>query len=354
ADEQLRQIVAGDVFHDFAAAAHERAVRGHDGDPDEEIARRSVEMTAGPRGVCGEHATECRAFRVPRIERQPLPTRPQRVPHPPAGAPARTPRWIPACAATARSPGSCSTTAPSRLRTRASPARAGGTPTPIALPPPHGTTGTEASADWATTAATSSTVPGNTAASGVRPSITYGDSSTPVRTWAGPTMARSLSSSDTTRPALEPLRQALRLDGVRAIRHGPRLDTRLPRGEHFAGVAQTPRVERILEALHQREVRRREDEGHEIGLLEADTVLAGNRASDLGAYLHDFGARRDHARLFARFTRIVEDVRMQVAVTRVEHIAHAQTVRGDDLVHPSDHIWQPGARDHAIHHHIGR
>ena len=79
---------------------------------------------------------------------------------------------MPACAVAVRSPGSCSTSAPSRVSTSTSPARAGGTPTPMALPPPHGTTGTPASAACATTAATSSTLPGSTAASGVRPSIT--------------------------------------------------------------------------------------------------------------------------------------------------------------------------------------
>jgi hypothetical protein len=52
------------------------------------------------------------------------------------------------------------------------PARAGGAPTLGAVPPPHGVTGIEASPARARTALTSSTVPGNTAAVGVRPSIT--------------------------------------------------------------------------------------------------------------------------------------------------------------------------------------
>ena len=49
---------------------------------------------------------------------------------------------------------------------------AGGAPTPMALPPPQGTIGTPVSMACATMAATSSTLPGSTAASGVRPSIT--------------------------------------------------------------------------------------------------------------------------------------------------------------------------------------
>ena len=40
--------------------------------------------------------------------------------------------------------------------------------------------------------------------------------------------------------------------------------------------------------------------------------------------LHDLGAGRQHARLLARLARVVEDVRMEVAVARVEDVADAQ------------------------------
>src|SRR6266850_2317631 len=247
----------------------------------------------------------------------------------------------------------CSSDLLSRVSRRTSPARAAGTPTPMAVPPPHGTTGTPAAAACTITAATSSTLPGSTAASGVRPSSTNGESSTPASTWAGPTMARSLSSSGTMRPALEALRQALTLDGVGAVRHGPRLDARLAGGEHLAGIAEATGIERGLEALHQREVGRREDERHEVGLLEADAVLARDRAADLRAHLHDLGAGGDDTRLLTGLARVVEDVRVQVAVARVEHVADAQAVRGHDLVHAREHVRQLGARDDAVHHHVG-
>ena len=76
-----------------------------------------------------------------------------------------------------------------------SPAPAVGMPTLAAVPPPHGVTDRPTSQASAITAATSSIDPGNTAASGVRPSTTYGESSMPMRTFAGPTAARSFSSS---------------------------------------------------------------------------------------------------------------------------------------------------------------
>ncbi len=71
--------------------------------------------------------------------------------------------------------------------------RLGGEPIAIRVPPPHGVTGRPASPAATSTAATSSFVPGNTTASGVRPSTTYGEQSTPVSTWGAPTMRRSLS-----------------------------------------------------------------------------------------------------------------------------------------------------------------
>src|SRR5256712_12479808 len=146
-------------------------------------------------------------------------------------------------------------------------------------------------------------------------------------------MARSLASSGRLRRALEALREAVSLDGVRAVRHGPRLDAGLARGEHLAGIAEATGVERVLEALHEREVGGREDERHEVGLLQADAVLARDRAADLRAYLHDLCAGGNPASLLAGLARVVEDVRGQVAVAPVEDVADAQAVRGPGLVH---------------------
>src|SRR5688572_31118872 len=63
-------------------------------------------------------------------------------------------------------------------------------------------------------------------------------------------------------------------------------------------------IEGGLEPLHEREIGGREDERHEVGLLEPDAVLAGDRAADLGADLHDLGARLHHPRLDRKSTRL--------------------------------------------------
>src|SRR5262249_61020481 len=139
----------------------------------------------------------------------------------------------------------------------------------------------------------SSTEPGNAGAAGVRPSITCGDSSIPVRTCGVPTSARSRPRSagclGATSPRLEALGQALFVDGVRPVGHGPDLDAGLLGGEDLPGIAESPRIEGGLEASHQVEVSHREDERHEVGLLQADAVLAGDRAADLGTDAHDLG-----------------------------------------------------------------
>src|SRR5262245_38537437 len=183
---------------------------------------------------------------------------------------------MPASADAVRSPGSCSRSRLSRRSPSTNPPGAAGMPTLAAVPPPHGVTGRAASAASPITAATSSTDPGKTAASGVRPSTTYGESSTPVRTFGAPTAARSLSSSASgnaaSPPALEALGEALFFDRVRPVGDGPRLAAGLLGRKDLPGVAESRRVERVLEMLHERKIRSRKDKWHEVGLLEADAV----------------------------------------------------------------------------------
>ena len=78
----------------------------------------------------------------------------------------------PASTVAVRSPGSCSISRLSRRSPSTTPGRAAGAPTPTPVPPPQGVTGIDASLASASTALTSSTEPGNTAAFGVRPSTT--------------------------------------------------------------------------------------------------------------------------------------------------------------------------------------
>ena len=72
-------------------------------------------------------------------------------------------------------------------------------PTAAAVPPPHGTIGTPASAAALDRGRTSSSEPGKTAASGVRPSTTYGERSTPVEDVGGAGDGRGACRADASR-----------------------------------------------------------------------------------------------------------------------------------------------------------
>ncbi len=109
----------------------------------------------------------------------------------------------------------------------------------------------------------------------------------------------------------------------------------------------------MTEPAHAVEIGLGEDQRHVVRLLEPDPVLARDGAAHLGADLEDLPARRHHPRLRARLAGIVEEVRVQIAVAGMEDIADAEAMGRRDLVHPPQHIGELGARDDAIHHHVG-
>ena len=57
ADEELGQVVSGDVLDDFSPAARQRAIRQSDRDADEQVAQRAVYETQWTGVVGGENAT---------------------------------------------------------------------------------------------------------------------------------------------------------------------------------------------------------------------------------------------------------------------------------------------------------
>ena len=68
------------------------------------------------------------------------------------------------------------------------------------------------------------------------------------------------------------------LDGA-----GVHLAAALRGRERLAGVEALAGAERQLEPRHRRQVGLGEDPGHEVALLEADAVLAGDRAAGVDA-----------------------------------------------------------------------
>src|SRR6478672_957670 len=84
--------------------------------------------------------------------------------------------------------------------------------------------------------------------------------------------------------------------------------------EHLVGVEQALLVEGAFDALLRVQVDFREHHRHQIALLDADAVLAGQDAADLDAKFQDVGAELLGALELALLVGVVEDERMQVAV----------------------------------------
>src|SRR5262249_158885 len=116
--------------------------------------------------------------------------------------------------------------------------------------------------------------------------------------------------------ALEP-RNVRERDVAAAHVHAPELRPPVQRPKHLAGMAQALPVEGALGPLLLVEVGFREHRRHQVALLDADAVLAGEHAADLDAQPQDVGAERLGAVELARLVGIVEDERMQVAVAGV-------------------------------------
>ena len=102
--------------------------------------------------------------------------------------------------------------------------------------------------------------------------------------------------------------------------HAAQLGAAAELRKHLAGIEQALGIEGAFQPLLLVEVGLVEHRVHEVALLDADAVLAGQHAADLDAKPEDVGAERLRALEFARLVGVVEDQRMQIAVAGVKHI----------------------------------
>ena len=72
---------------------------------------------------------------------------------------------------------------------------------------------------------------------------------------------------------------------------------------------------------------------HQVALLDADAVLAGQHAADLDAEPQDVGAESLGRLELARLVGVIEDQRMQIAVAGMEDVGDAQPVLLRQLAH---------------------
>ena len=131
--------------------------------------------------------------------------------------------------------------------------------------------------------------------------------------------------------------------------HAPELGAAAELRENLPGIEQAFRIEGALEALLLVDVDLGEHRAHEVALLDADAVLAGQDPADLHAEPQDVGAERFRLVQLARLVGVVEDERMQVAVAGVEDVGAAQSVFALHLLDAPQHPPDLAARDGAVH-----
>src|SRR5262249_25283438 len=96
---------------------------------------------------------------------------------------------------------------------------------------------------------------------------------------------------------------------------GPELDALPGSPDHLPWVAKAERIEHIPEAPHLLEIRFRVELAHVVDLLDANAVLAGERAADAYNQLQDCIPGRAHTLDGAGLALVVEDHGVEVAVT---------------------------------------
>src|SRR5579859_4591116 len=94
----------------------------------------------------------------------------------------------------------------------------------------------------------------------------------------------------------------------------------------LAGIEESGRVEGLLDGEERGAFGRRELHTHGVELLDADAVLAGDRAAETHAQLEDLAAEVLGPLPLAGLVGIEEDERMEIPVARVEHVQAPQAV----------------------------
>ena len=97
-------------------------------------------------------------------------------------------------------------------------------------------------------------------------------------------------------------------------------------GKTLPGIEQAAVVEGAFEPLLLGEIGLGEHRRHQVALLHADAMLAGEHAADLDAELEDIRAECLRSLELARLVGVVENQRVQIAVAGVEDVGDAQPV----------------------------
>ena len=276
AAHELPEVVAGDVLHDLATRARDRAVSEYQGDAEDEVARRAEAVPERPGEVRGEAGADRRVAR--RIERSRCPAS--------ASAAWSADSRIPASTTHVRSPRLVLEDAVEPVRRQI-------------RPDPH----------WTTL--------------GVRGREELG----------GLAEARDARQRRPSPAGARGTARALRRRG------GGR--------QHLARIGDAVGVEGAPQPGEHLEVALREHLRHRARLVDADAVLARERAARIEAGGEDCLGELARPLALSR-SSVVQHQRMQVAVARVEDVADAEAVLPLELRDPPQHPGQLRPRHDAV------
>ena len=110
--------------------------------------------------------------------------------------------------------------------------------------------------------------------------------------------------------------------------HAAQLSAAAQRRHSFAGIKQRHGIECCFDAVKLRQFAAAELHTHLIDLLHTHAMLAGNRAANGNTHLQNARTHRFGCVQFTWLVGIVQNQRMQIAVARMKHIGHGQTVFG--------------------------
>ena len=113
--------------------------------------------------------------------------------------------------------------------------------------------------------------------------------------------------------------------------HAAQLGAAAQHGKHLPWIQQQIGVKGAFESLLVRQVRFAEHLGHQVALLDADAVLAGQHAADLDAQPQDVAAEGLGTLELTRLIGIVKNQWVQIAIARVKDIRYTQTIMSREL-----------------------
>src|SRR5882724_9985252 len=131
--------------------------------------------------------------------------------------------------------------------------------------------------------------------------------------------------------------------------HAAELGAAVQYRKHFSGIEQAVRIERAFQPLLLIEIDLAEHFRHQIALLDADAMFAGQDAAKLDATAQDVGAEGFRPLHLAGLVGVVEDQGMQIAVAGVKHVGDAETVLLRKLADAREGFRQRAAWYGAVH-----